>query len=205
MMLFYLLSPDELTELLSGLNYECDDDMMQRTIEYYESRTAHGSTLSRVVHAWIHARRDRERSWHLFVEALYSDIDGVQTSTTKEGLHLGAMAGTIDLIQRCYTGIETRRDVLRFDPVIPEELGTLAFDVGYRGHLVHLEFTPSLARVRVDRDEGAPITIAIRDDVRLVDPGDTIEVKLAEAPSERGIASRGSGTLVRDEGPSHLQ
>ena len=68
--------------------------------------------------------------------------------------------------------------MLRFDPVIPEELGSLAFDVRYRGHLVNLEFTPSLARVRVDGDEGESITVAIRDDVRLVGPGETIEVKL---------------------------
>ena len=187
-MLFYLLSPDEITELLAGLNYECDRDMMRRTIDYYEMRTAHGSTLSRVVQSWIHARHDRERSWHLFVEALHSDLDDIRTSTTKEGIHLGAMAGTLDLIQRCYTGIETRRDMLRFDPVIPEELGSLAFDVRYRGHVVNLEFTPSLARVRVDRDESAPITIVIRDDVRLVGPGDTIEVKLDPASSERGGA-----------------
>ena len=98
------------------------------------------------------------------------------------------MAGTIDLIQRCYTGIETRSDMLRFDPVIPEQLGSLAFDVDYRGHLVHLEFTTSLARVRVDHDEGEPITIAIRDDVRVVEPGGTIEVKLDEAASKRGGA-----------------
>jgi alpha,alpha-trehalase len=177
-MLFYLLSPDELTELLSGLDYECDRDMMQRTIDYYEARTAHGSTLSRVVHSWIHARHDREQSWHLFTAALYSDVDDVQTSTTKEGIHLGAMAGTIDLIQRCYTGIETRSDVLAFDPAIPDELGSLAFDVHYRGHLVHLEFTTTSARIRVDLDKGEPITIAIRDDIRVVNPGDTIEVEL---------------------------
>ena len=27
-----------------------------------------------------------------------------QGGTTKEGIHLGAMAGTIDILQRCYTG-----------------------------------------------------------------------------------------------------
>lgn len=88
------------------------------------------------------------------------------------------MAGTIDLIQRCYTGIETRRDMLTFDPVIPDDLGSLTFDVQYRGHLVHLTFTTTSARVHVDRDGGGSITIAIRDDVRVLEPGDTIEVEL---------------------------
>ena len=88
------------------------------------------------------------------------------------------MAGTIDLIQRCYTGLEARHDMLAFDPVIPDELGSLAFDVHYQGHLVHLEFTTTSARIRVDLDDGAPITIAIRDDVRVVNPGDTVDVEL---------------------------
>ena len=36
-----------------------------------------------------------------------------------ERIHLGAMAGTVDVLQRCYTGIELRGDVLRLDPRLP--------------------------------------------------------------------------------------
>ncbi len=177
-MLLYVLSRTELGSLLGRLGYECDDGLGDRMIEYYEPRTAHGSTLSRVVHAWNHAQRDRERSWHLFVEALYSDLNDVQGGTTKEGIHLGAMAGTIDLVQRCYTGLEIRGDLLRFDPIIPTELGSLAFDIRYQSHLLHLEFTPSRARIRMDEDEGATIAVAIRDDVYRLGPGESIDVAL---------------------------
>ena len=179
MMLFYLLSADELAGLLERLGYDYDDQLIPRSIEYYEPRTSHGSTLSRVVHAWIHARRDRDQSWHLFLEALYSDVDDIQGGTTKEGIHLGAMAGTVDLLQRCYTGIELRDDVLRLHPVLPVELGSLAFSIRYRRHLVHLEFTPELARVRVDRDEGEAITVDVAGSVHTVRPGETIEVLLS--------------------------
>ena len=116
LMLFYLLSADELEELLTRLAYDYDPDLIPRTIAYYEPRTSHGSTLSRVVHAWIHSRAHRERSWSEFIGALHSDINDMQGGTTAEGIHLGAMAGTIDLIQRCYTGIELRQDELRFNP-----------------------------------------------------------------------------------------
>ncbi len=51
---------------------------------------------------------NRRRSWSLFSEALESDVADVQGGTTSEGIHLGAMAGTIDLIPHCYTGIEVR-------------------------------------------------------------------------------------------------
>ena len=178
MMLFYLLSPDEVGRLLARLGYDNDPDLLVRSSEYYEPRTVHGSTLSRVVHAWINARLDSERSWDLFTEALRSDIDDSQGGTTAEGIHLGAMAGTIDLLQRCYTGLETRGDALHLDPAIPEALGSLAFAVRYRGHLVHLELTTTAARVRVDVAEGAPITIDICGTSHLVRPGQAIEVAL---------------------------
>ena len=39
----------------------------------------------------------------LFLNALYSDVADMQGGTTAEGIHLGAMAGTIDVVQRCFT------------------------------------------------------------------------------------------------------
>jgi trehalose/maltose hydrolase-like predicted phosphorylase len=176
MMLLYLLSAEELARLLDRLGYDYDEGLISRCIEYYEPRTSHGSTLSRVVHCWIHARRDRRRSWHLFLQALYADVRDTHHGTTREGVHLGAMAGTVDLLLRCYTGLELRDDVLRLHPVVPVELGSLAFSVRYRRHLVHLEFTPELARVHVDRDEGDAITVDIDGSVHAVRPGETIEV-----------------------------
>ena len=68
------------------------------------ARTSHGSTLSKVVHAWVLVRSDRERAWELFTEALASDLLDLQGGTTPEGVHLGAMAGTVDLVQRAFTG-----------------------------------------------------------------------------------------------------
>ncbi|MBV9197546.1 MAG: hypothetical protein JO168_25720 [Solirubrobacterales bacterium] len=36
----------------------------------------------------------------------------IQGGTTREGIHLGVMAGTLDLVQRAYLGTEIRGDVL---------------------------------------------------------------------------------------------
>jgi trehalose/maltose hydrolase-like predicted phosphorylase len=178
MMIFYVLAPNEVADLFDHLGYDWDEDLIDRNVAYYEPRTAHGSTLSRVVHAWIGARHDRDRSWSLFCEALRADVDDSQGGTTAEGIHLGAMAGTVDLLQRCYTGLELRHDVLRFDPVIPEALGSLAFAISYRGHVVHVEFTTEVARVHVDIDEGEPITVDVAGTVAEVRPGEVLEVAL---------------------------
>ncbi|MDJ0498279.1 MAG: glycoside hydrolase family 65 protein, partial [Acidimicrobiia bacterium] len=108
LMLFYLLSADELISIFEQLGYELDREAIQRNIDYYDKRTSHGSTLSRIVNAWVLARSDRKRSWEFFEGALLSDVTDIQGGTTPEGIHLGAMAGTVDLVQRGFTGLETR-------------------------------------------------------------------------------------------------
>jgi len=92
---------------------------MPRNVAYYAGRSSHGSTLSRVVHAWVLARSDRPRAMTDFAEALQSDVSDIQQCTTAEGVHLGAMAGTVDLVQRVSTGIEVTGDVLRLNPHLP--------------------------------------------------------------------------------------
>ena len=53
LMLFYLLSADELRRLFARLGYPFEYDTIPKNIEYYLARTSHGSTLSKVVHAWV--------------------------------------------------------------------------------------------------------------------------------------------------------
>jgi trehalose 6-phosphate phosphatase len=177
LMLLYLLPAHEITQLLERLGYECDDQLLERTVEYYEPRTAHGSTLSRIVHAWLHARLDTKHSWQCFVHALRSDIDDVQHGTTKEGIHLGAMAGTLDLVQRCYTGLRVRGEVLHFDPALPSELPSLAFTVHHRRRVIDIEVTMDFVRARLAADALGPTIVGVRGEIMELRPGETIDVK----------------------------
>jgi trehalose/maltose hydrolase-like predicted phosphorylase len=129
-----------------------------------------------MVNAWVLARCDQRRSWRFFTEALASDVHDVQGGTTAEGIHLGAMAGTVDLAQRCYTGLETREDVLWLDPSLPEELDGLGFDVRYRGHWgVNLHLTRRRLRVQVAASDAAPVRIGVKGEVVELVPGSTRE------------------------------
>jgi trehalose/maltose hydrolase-like predicted phosphorylase len=134
LMLFQLLTADELYVLLDRLGYPHDRRTIPRTISYYLDRTCHGSTLSKVVHSWVLARADRHKAWDYFLEALESDIADAQGGTTGEGIHLGAMAGTLDLLERGFTGLETREDLLGFDPFLPDALSRMRFRLRYRRH-----------------------------------------------------------------------
>ena len=153
-------------EIFDRLGYPFDpDDDPRANVEYYLARTSHGSTLSWVVHSWVLARLDRRRSWELFLQALRSDIDDIQGGTTHEGIHLGAMAGTVDLIQRCYGGVEARDDVLWLDPALPDELRTLRSQVHYRGHRVELVIARDRLKVAVLPALAPPIRVGFDGEV----------------------------------------
>ncbi|GIH95777.1 glycoside hydrolase family 65 protein [Planobispora siamensis] len=154
LMLFYLLTADELGEILDRLGYRTEPDLIPRTVGHYLARTCHGSTLSAVVHAWVLARSDRARSWRFFTEALSCDIDDVQGGTTAEGVHLGAMAGTLDLVQRCYLGLEAGPDGVRLSPLLPARLTTLALPIRVRGAWLSIDVEPG--GVRVTRGDDGP-------------------------------------------------
>ena len=64
------------------------------------------------MHASVLDRIDRSRAWDMFCAALESDITDVQGGTTPEGIHLGAMAGTVDIVLRHYAGIDTTSEVV---------------------------------------------------------------------------------------------
>ncbi len=178
LMLFYLLSDEALAELFARLGYECTSETIHATIDYYLARTSHGSTLSGLVHSWVIARRDRGRSWELFVEALESDVSDVQGGTTAEGIHLGAMAGTVDLLQRAYTGLNAREGVLWFDPALPDPVRGLTMTIRYHGMWLGVEITRERLVVTSDAADSGVCQIGVRDTLHDYEPGQTLEVRL---------------------------
>jgi trehalose/maltose hydrolase-like predicted phosphorylase len=148
-----------------------------------QSRTSHGSMLSRVVHAWVLARADRQRAWELFREALESDVADIPGGTTSEGIHLGAMAGTVDIIQRCHTGIEMRDGILWLNPCLPEQLEAIRLRLRYRGHWLQLHVSHQKLTIRFERGQSGSARIGFRGQVRTLAPGDGCEFELS---SERG-------------------
>ncbi len=179
LMLFYLFTAEELTAVLDRLGYDFDPDSIPETVRYFLARTSHGSTLSRVAHAWVLARTDRERSWRLLLEALASDVDDTQGGTTGEGIHLGAMGGTVDVLQRCYTGLDIREDTIHLNPRLPDELPRLRFEVVYRGHRLELDITRETLTVRSRPSTAAPISLQFVDQPFTVRPGETHEYRIA--------------------------
>jgi alpha,alpha-trehalase len=183
-MLFFLFSPGELRRLFEKLGYEYTDDTAQRTIDYYDRRTSHGSTLSFVTHAGVLAGIDPEGSWQRFLAALESDIGDIQGGTTKEGIHLGVMAGTLDLVQRAYLGTEIRDDALHFNPKFTDRLDGLSLSMQFRRTpiTVSLEGAELTVAALTDGYSG-PIRVGVGEDVRELRGGDSATFTIAGPPA----------------------
>jgi trehalose/maltose hydrolase-like predicted phosphorylase len=88
------------------------------------------------------------------------------------------MAGTVDVLQRCYLGIETRDDVIRFNPLLPVEVRSLSLDIRYRQRLMNVavadgQFTVTLS----DSGEGT-VRVGLNDEVVELAPGDRRQLTL---------------------------
>ncbi|MFJ3639462.1 glycoside hydrolase family 65 protein [Streptomyces sp. NPDC090108] len=182
LMLGYLFSPAELRSLFQRLGYPLDDDIWRGTVDYYLRRTSHGSTLSGLVHGLVLARARRSETWQYVREALEADIADIQGGTTGEGIHLGAMAGTLDLIQRGLTGLETREDALWLDPVPLSTLSEYGFTVRYRGHWgIGIRRRGGELEISVPDSEESPVRVRLAGRAVTIAPGETYRLTLSEA------------------------
>ncbi|MQA16052.1 MAG: glycoside hydrolase family 65 protein [Pseudonocardiaceae bacterium] len=171
-MLFFLFSDDELRELLDRLGYDHDPDLARRTVAYYDRRTSHGSTLSLVTHAAVLGGLDPESSWMRFLVALESDVGDVQGGTTKEGIHMGVMSGTLDLVQRSYVGASVRDGVLHFAPTLTDRLDGLTLLMQFRGTSIRVGISGDELTVHALAEGfSRPVRIGIGDEVRELVPG----------------------------------
>lgn len=161
LMLLYVLGEDQLLGFLRRMGYDVEPAQIAATVDFYLARTAHGSTLSRVTHASVLAQHDPERAWATFREALDTDLDDTQGGTTRAGIHLGAMAGSIDVVQRSFAGLRITRDALDFTPRLPAELSRVEFQVRYRDQLLSVHLGPDRLRVSAAPGDAAPVLVRV--------------------------------------------
>ncbi|MCF7676034.1 MAG: hypothetical protein K9M97_11865 [Akkermansiaceae bacterium] len=88
-------------------------------------------------------------------------MSDIQQGTTAEGVHLGAMAGTVDLVQRVWTGIEVKGDVLRLHPELAQNIERLDMRIRYRGHSLELWLTRDSLTIRGPDGAAPPISLCV--------------------------------------------
>ncbi len=178
-MLFYLFRQDELKQIFERLGYMYTPETMRKTVTYYDARTSHGSTLSFIAYAGVYSEINLATSWERFMVALESDVCDVQGGTTAEGIHMGVMSGTLDLVQRSYLGEVMRNGVLSFNPKALDPLQGLTIPIRVRGVLIEGTLENSHLRVSAEADSlNRSVQVGVGDQVREIKPGESYPFQL---------------------------
>ncbi len=146
LMIFYMLSPEEVGSIFQKLGYKFSRQNIKTNFDYYLPRTSHGSTLSYVVHSYVaHLIGDYKTGEEFFLKVLHSDYEDIQGGTTAEGIHVGAMGGSLDLFYRCFAGLQIKDDRICFNPRLPEHMNKIKFQIMYN----HRWFRVEIDRQRI--------------------------------------------------------
>jgi len=148
-MLFYLLSHDEVLEILQNLGYPYSVDLIYKTIRYYFDRCTHGSTLSLVVYSYVLFQFDPEEAWHMYKQFVASDIVDVQGGSSAEGIHIVPMAASYNMLYYQVCGIETKDNTVSLNPRLPNEMTYIKTQYTYNGRVLRLEITKDELKVKV--------------------------------------------------------
>ncbi len=111
---------------------------LEPNLLFYESRTAHGSSLSPGVHASLFARAgmlEQALEWLRLTSRI--DLDDV-TQTTGAGLHLATMGSLWQALAFGFAGVRPAGDALRVDPVLPDAWQALELNLCFRGARVKI-------------------------------------------------------------------
>ncbi|MGO8951537.1 MAG: trehalose-phosphatase [Ktedonobacterales bacterium] len=173
-LLFYLFRQDELKQIFERLGYSYTSETLRKTVAYYDGRTSHGSTLSFVADAGVFSEIDLATSWERYMVALQSDVNDVQGGTTAEGIHMGVMSGTLDLVQRSYLGEVIRDGVLYFNPKPIDRLHGLSLPMRFRGLLIKITLEDGRLRAGAEVDSlNRSVKLGVGDQVREIRSGES--------------------------------
>jgi trehalose/maltose hydrolase-like predicted phosphorylase len=111
-------------------------------LDYYEPRTAHGSSLSPGIHAALFARAGRLEDALIALKiASRIDLDDM-SQTGAGGVHLGAMGGVWQALAYGFAGVRPHGDALLVDPRLPDAWSQLELRLRFRGVPLRLRVEP---------------------------------------------------------------
>jgi trehalose/maltose hydrolase-like predicted phosphorylase len=177
LMVFYNLGNDKVTEIIKKMGYVLPENYIRKNFDYYISRTSHGSTLSRLVHARLAFKAGLfDTGWKLYSEALESDLNDIQGGTTGEGIHCGVMAGTIYDTMVAFAGLDLSGDMPVLNPSLPKGWKELQFKFAYKEDVFEVTISGSELRIIFSESKKTKIKLHICGKEQVLEKGKAIEV-----------------------------
>jgi kojibiose phosphorylase len=160
--------------------------VQERTFDYYEPRTGHGSSLSPPMHALVAARMGRletaERYFHETAAIDLSDSMG----NSAGGIHMASLGGLWQAAVLGFGGMSVKDDTLAFEPRLPPSWREMRFAVAWRGRRLAVGINRQERCVRLRFEEGDPLDILIDGGLHRVEAGERAVLALSKAEEEAG-------------------
>lgn len=135
----------------------------QANYDYYEPRTAHGSSLSPAIYALVAARLgDGARALNYLHQAGEIDLAD-NMGNAAGGVHMAALAGLWQAAVFGVAGLRIREEGIALDPHFPPGWGELAFCVQWRGLSIRLTLEADPAQIAAEVEGSGELTIAVVD------------------------------------------
>ena len=117
---------------------------IERNFDFYEPLTVHESSLSPSVHGILAAALGKtEKAYEMYLRTARLDLDDYNNDT-EDGLHTTSMAGTWMTLIQGFGGMRVRKNVLHFNPHIPEQ---------WKGLMFHIRFRENRLSIHIDQNQ----------------------------------------------------
>ncbi|MFG2061632.1 glycoside hydrolase family 65 protein [Micromonospora sp. NPDC048871] len=113
---------------------------------YYQPRTVRDSSLSASPQGVLAAELGHlDLAYDLFTESVLQDLEDLGDKTG-DGLHLASLGGAWLALVQGFGGMRDDRELLSFDPRLPDRIERLAFSLCWHGHRLLVTLTADEAR-----------------------------------------------------------
>lgn len=131
--------------------------------DFYDKRTAHGSSLGGGIHIIMACRlKKMTYAYKHFVELAEIDLRDKKGNTFL-GLHVAALGGIWQALINGFAGLRLKNGLLYFEPSLPSSWKGLEFKIKYRGKILKIRITKNSMLLKI---LGCPKTKSIEVEVR---------------------------------------
>jgi HAD superfamily hydrolase (TIGR01509 family) len=149
----------DVVALLALLPDEFDEATKQANFRHYEERCAHGSSLSRSMHALVAARLGiADLALRYLRETAAIDLSPAARESAG-GVHIAALGGLWQAVMLGFLGLDQTGAHLALAPRLPPHWQQFDCRVCWRGRVLHLAVEG--AEVRAELLSGAPMTLLV--------------------------------------------
>ncbi len=149
----------DVVALLALLPDEFDEATKQANFRHYEPRCAHGSSLSRSMHAVVAARLGmKELALRYLRETAAIDL-APSARESAGGVHIAALGGLWQAVMLGFVGLDETGDTLAVAPRLPARWRRFTCRLHWRGRVLRVEIGGD--DVRTTLEAGAPMTLLV--------------------------------------------